>query len=69
MVSKNTLAIVIILAIVISVIGVYVILESATEEGQGTVAGVAKVKVIEEPKPPSSSGYATVNVIEKPQGG
>lgn len=67
MVSNNTLAILIIAAIAISVIGVYVALETAIEEGQGT--GTAKVNVIEQPKPPSSLGYATVNVIEKPKGG
>jgi hypothetical protein len=67
MVSNNTLAILIIAAIAISVIGVYVALETATEEGQETGTGTAKVNVVEQPKPPL--GYATVNVIEKPEGG
>ncbi len=69
MVSNNTLAILIIAAIAISIMGVYVALETAIEEGQEIGTGTAKVNIIEQPKPPSSLGYATVNVIEKPKGG
>ncbi len=67
MVSNNTLAILIIAAIAISVMGVYVALETATEEGQETASGTAKVNVVAQSKPPT--GFVSVNVIDKPKGG
>jgi len=69
MFSKNILAILIIVAVMISFVGTYIVLDSATEEGQEIAAGTARVRVIEPAKPPSSSAFATVNVIEKPKGG
>ena len=70
MVSKNILAILIIIVVVISFISTFLILKGITiEEGQETATATAKVQVKEPPKPPSSSGFAIVNVIEKPKGG
>jgi hypothetical protein len=69
MVSKNILAILIIVAVAISIVGSYIVLDSATVEDQEVAAGTAKVRVIEPTQPPSSAGYAIVNVIEKSKGG
>jgi len=69
MVSKNILAILIVVVIIISFAGTYIILNSATEDGQEAASGTAKVNVVEPQQPPSSAGYAVVNVIEKPKGG
>jgi hypothetical protein len=70
MISKNILAILIIIVITISFISTFLVLKDVTiEEGQETAAATAKVQVIELPKPPSSTGSAIVNVIEKPTGG
>ena len=70
MVSKNILAALIIAVIMISFVGTYMILNTMIEEGeQKTGVGTAKVEVIAPSEPPSSSGYISVNVIERSKGG
>ncbi|MBR9692168.1 hypothetical protein GOV06_05285 [Candidatus Woesearchaeota archaeon] len=69
MVSKNILAALIVAVIIISLTSTYTVLNSLKEEGDEAGTGTVKVEVIEQPGPPSSSGLAIVNVIEKPKGG
>lgn len=69
MISKTLLAILIVMVISISVIGTYIVLNGASEEGTQTASATAKVNVLEKESPPSSTGYVSVNVIENQKGG
>ena len=65
MVSKNMLAVLVLVAIVLSLFGTFVILDIVTEEGTPVSEGVVRVNVMEEPGPPSSAAQIKLNVIEK----
>ena len=69
MVFKNVLAALILVTIIVSFVGTYMVLDSITEEGQKAGTATARVNVIAQPKPPSSLGYVSVNVIEASKGG
>lgn len=61
---KNILAVLVIIAIVISLVGTYIVLNARGVPEVKVAAGTAKVKVIAAPEIPASTGQAFVNVIE-----
>ncbi|MEA3430523.1 MAG: hypothetical protein U9R08_04585 [Nanoarchaeota archaeon] len=61
---KNLLAVLIIVAIVISLAGVFLVLNTNDAPDVKIAAGTAKVNVIAASNIPASTGQAIVNVIE-----
>lgn len=63
MVSKNTIAVLVILTLLISIMGTIVIIVDFDQPDRTSGTGQVKVNVIERPRPPT--GLVTLNVIEK----
>ncbi len=69
MVSKNVLAVLVIIVLIFSLTSTFIILKNTMPEPKIEGRATARVEVVAEEIVPSSTGFATVMVLEKPKGG